>query len=381
MDKIKVVFVNHSLVCGGAEKALFDLICLLDKETFEPCVFVQNPGNTWDDKFVAAGIPVIYDYSCRQPTWNPVKKLGNGIKKLRIRRAYQNNGEGLLDICFPEGIDIVVSYNVWVNEPLVFARNAKTVKYIHGDPGTNSDYREEAVNHKQLLSRFDRIVCVSQAATEAFQRLSGLPAQLHYNPMDSDYVHRLAREPVELPVDLPIMCAVGRLSPEKGFERLIILHKRLLEQGIAHRLVIVGDGPDRDFLKRLIRATGTQDTVFLAGYQENPYPYMAKSRFLVNASFTEGLPVIAMEGLCLGIPIVAPVPSVAEAFGEETCGLITENDNDSLEAGIRKMLTDQAFYAQVKAGAERRSGFFNGRRMVREIEDLFCSLASQRGQL
>ncbi len=60
-----------------------------------------------------------------------------------------------------------------------------------------------------------------------------------------------------------------------------------------------------------------------------------------------------------------------------TCGLITENDNASLEAGIRKMLTDEEFYRQAKAGAERRSAFFDGKRMVKEVEDMFLDLVGK----
>ena len=66
--------------------------------------------------------------------------------------------------------------------------------------------------------------------------------ELHYNPLNSAEVLRLAEEPVDLPQDAPLICAVGRLAPEKGFERLIILHKRLLEQGVNHKLVIVETG-------------------------------------------------------------------------------------------------------------------------------------------
>ena len=378
MERIHILFVQHKLVCGGAEQALFDLIGLLDKNRFEAKVFVQNPGGEWEQKFRDAGIALVYDYSCRQPTWNPIKKLGNLSKKFRIRKAYQGGGGGLLEVCLPHWADIVVSYNVWYHEELVFAKNAKTVKYIHGDPGTNPDYRNEAENHRELLSRFDRIVCVSRSAGNAFRQISGLTqgVELHYNPMNSENVRRLANEEADLPdSNLPYICAVGRLSAEKAFERLIVIHKRLLDRGIAHRLVIVGDGPDGDFLRRLIRAMGLEDTVVMAGYQPNPYPYMKHSRFLVSSSYTEGLPVIAMEALCLGVPMVTPIDSVGEVFGGETCGLITENSNAALEDAIARMLTDEKLYQQMKQGAQSRSAFFDGTRMVREIEDLFTELA------
>lgn len=376
MRKIKVVFVEYQLVCGGAEQALFDLISLLDKERFEPSVFVQNPGGTWEKKFTDAGIPVIHDYDCRKPTWNPLQKLGNFVKKCKVAKANRQEGKGLLDVCLPEQPDIVVSYNAWMQSEIAFAKDAKSVKYIHGDPGTNPVYRQEATEERELLGRYDRIVCVSQAAWSAFRELSGLTEQteLHYNPLNSDNVRSLSRQPVDLPEDLPVVCAVGRLAEEKGFERLLVIHRHLLDQGIRHRLVIVGDGPDRDFLPRMARALDLQDSVIFAGYQANPYPYMARSRFLASSSFTEGLPVIAMEALSLGIPVVSTVPSVGEAFGGEACGLITENSVSALEEGIRRMLTDDGFYGSLKTGAEKRSAYFDGKRMIKEIEDMFVSL-------
>ena len=376
MRKIRVVFVEYQLVCGGAEQALFDLISLLEKERFEPSVFVQTPGGTWEKKFTDAGIPVIHDYDCRKPTLNPLRKLGNLVKKCKVAKANRQEGKGLLDVCLPEQPDIVVSYNAWMQGEIAFAKDAKSVKYIHGDPGTNPVYRQEATEEQDLLRRYDRIVCVSRAAWNAFRELSGLvdKTELHYNPLNSDNVRSLSQQPVELPGDLPMICAVGRLAEEKGFERLLVIHRHLLDQGIRHRLVIVGDGPDRDFLPRMARALDIQDTVIFTGYQANPYPYMARSRFLASSSLTEGLPVIAMEALSLGIPIVSTVPSVGEAFGEECCGLITENSVTALEEGIRKMLTDDVFFGKLKAGAERRSAYFDGKRMIREIEEMFVSL-------
>ena len=144
-----------------------------------------------------------------------------------------------------------------------------------------------------------------------------------------------------------------------------------------HRLVIVGDGPDRDYIHRTVNAMDAKDTVILAGYQSNPYPYMKQSKFVVCSSFTEGLPVIAMEALCLGVPMVSAGPSVEEIFGDEECGLITQNDNRSLLEGIRKVLTDESYYQKLKQGAENRSHFFDGKRMVSEVEDMLLRVMEE----
>ncbi len=375
MKKIKVVFVHYKLVCGGAEQALFDLVTLLDKEKFDVEVFVQIPGGDWDQRFLDAGVKLVYDYSCRQPTWNPVKKLGNFQKKCQVSRALKSGGAGLLDLCCP-GADIVVDYSAWCFPEISFASGAKSVKFIHGDPATNPVYHQEAATEQDRLKRFHRIVCVSKKAAEAFREISGLneTVQMHYNPLNTEEVRRKAQTEVDLPQDVPLVCAVGRLAREKGFERLLVAHKNLLDAGICHKLVLVGDGPEQDFLIRLAQALRVESSVIFAGYQSNPYPYMKAAKFLVSSSFTEGLPVISMEALTLGVPMVATVPSVGEVFGEEPCGLIVENSMEGLEYGMKKMLTEPEFYTQAKAAALRRSTFFDGRRMVKEIEDMLLGL-------
>jgi glycosyltransferase involved in cell wall biosynthesis len=104
---------------------------------------------------------------------------------------------------------------------------------------------------------------------------------------------------------------------------------------------------------------------------------MKNSLFTVCSSFTEGLPVVSMESICLGVPIVSSYPSVSEIFGNEQCGIITENDDDSLYDGIYKMLTDSEFYNKALASTKEKSNYFSGERMVREVENIYCKLLEE----
>lgn len=379
VKKIRVVFLENQLVCGGAEQALYDLISLMDQSRYDITVLAQYEDGEWESKFREAGIKVINYFVRRRPGWDPVYFVKHQLTKLRKHYMVLRDGRGMVDYFFPEGVDLVVSYSIWEGNHAGFARNAKTVKFIHGDIATNDNYRESILQIRDLLPRFDRIICVSELASQSFQRITGVTenVRMHFNPLNSDNVRTKSLQPVALPGDLPIVCAVGRLAAEKGYDRLIRIHKRILDDGIAHRLVIVGDGPEKENLLKTIQETGTENSVMLTGYQSNPYPYMKRSAFLVCSSYTEGLPVIAMEALSLGVPIVSAVPSIGEAFGGEICGLITENDDASLESGIRKMLCDENFYQQTLLGAQARSTFFDGKRMAREIEAVFEELLSQ----
>lgn len=378
MNKIKILFIHSKLVCGGAEQALFDLISLMDKEKFDITVLVQYDGGIWEQKFRDTGIKVVSIWDCQKKSANPIWKLYNWFKRRQITQTLAQDGEGLLNVCLHEHFDIIVSYHGSTLQKMCFSGNAKTVKYIHGDIETNLPYRRNIMHIIDDIRKFDRIICVSEIAKRSFVDITGISENVltFHNPLNSDNVLHLSQVEADLPHDLPLICAVGRLAEEKGFDRLIRIHKDILDDGIPHRLVIVGDGEQYTQLMSIITELHAENSVIMAGYQVNPYSYMRNSNFLVCSSYTEGLPVIAMEALCLGVPIVSSAPSVGEIFGDEPCGLITGPDDSSLEAGIRRMLTDTAFYKEAKTAAHHRSALFDGHKMVRKIEDEFITLAN-----
>lgn len=375
---IKILFIHNKLVCGGAEQALFDLVTLMDKTKFDITVLVQYDGGIWEDKFRQRGIRVVSIWDCQKISHNPLVKLQNQYKRKKIIKALQDDGDGLLNVCLQDKFDIIVAYNGSTLQNMCFNQDAKTVKYIHGDIATNPEYCKNTLCIRDSIQKFDRIICVSDVAKSSFERITGINKQVsrYYNPLNSEKVHKMSLQKVDTLSNVPYICAVGRLAQEKGYDRLIHIHKHIIDKGIYHHLVIVGDGPEKDSLLQLIATEHLEETVNMVGYQLNPYPYIKNSKFVVCSSYSEGLGLIAMEGLILGVPIVSSAPAIGELFGNEECGLITENDDSSLEAGIRKMLSDESFYQRIKRGAERRSSFFDGKRMVKEIEQEFYSLVN-----
>ena len=376
MDRVKILFVHNQLVCGGAEQALYDLVSLMDREKFDITILALHPFGQWFDKFKETGLRVLDPWTCQRYSPNPFVKLWNKYIGLWILRSLKRDGRDLVRHCIGEKFDIMVSYSVWDLQHAGMVPGARTLKFIHGDMATNPEFARGILDSMELMEKFDRFICVSQGAAASFREMTGLGERMgvHYNPIDSDRIRVMAREPVDLPEDLPLVCAVGRLCWEKGFDRLITVHSHLVKEGLAHRLVIVGEGQEREKLEQLIAREGVEDTVLLAGYSANPYPYMKKSRLLVSSSHTEALPVVAMEALILGLPIVASVPSVGEIFGDEACGLLTGDDDLALEQGLRRVLSDGALYEAMRSAAQRRGQYFEGKRMVREIEAEFLDL-------
>ena len=106
------------------------------------------------------------------------------------------------------------------------------------------------------------------------------------------------------PSDPPVILSVGRLVPEKDFGTLIRAFARLRER-VTSRLIILGEGPERNALETLVDELGLSREVQLPGFQLNPYPYMSKSALFVLSSIREGLSSVLIEAMACGTPVVS----------------------------------------------------------------------------
>ena len=127
----------------------------------------------------------------------------------------------------------------------------------------------------------------------------------------------LSPTPTPVP-DRPRLVNVGRLSEQKGQLLLIEAAAQLQAQGLDFELVIVGDGPLRGELERLIDQHGLRGRVRITGFLDNDgvRRELEAARALVMPSFAEGLPVVIMEAMALGRPVIstyiAGIPELVE---------------------------------------------------------------------
>ena len=157
------------------------------------------------------------------------------------------------------------------------------------------------------------------------------------NGIDFVRIEQLAAEELPNPDDdLPLVVAAGRLAPEKGYEVLIEAHG-LARARVPHRLMIFGQGPERERLEALIHELRLEDTASLAGYVLNHYPWMRHASLLCLSSYHEGMPLVLIEALSLGTPVVATRCSegVAELLREGELGALVEPGSpNALAEGI-----------------------------------------------
>ncbi len=374
--------------CGGVEKALIDLVSSLDKEKYDISVIVMSEGGSFYSeakhkipmKSIFSNFKLPKNRACqkiRSVIINFIEK--NRYKYPRTYYQYAIGGKYDIEIAFSSFDSHIIIANS-VN------KKSKKIVWIHGNIATDEDMQRYFATSEVLvkcLDSFDKMVFVAETAKEGFEKTFkiNVSSVVMRNVINTDDILEKSKVDLEntyhLSSDMKTICAVGRLSPEKGYERLVLIHASLLKKDIKHRLIIVGEGKCRENIEKIINERHLQDTVFLVGYDSNPYKYMRNSDFFVCSSYTEGLPIVCQEALALGIPIVSSFPSVGELFGDEPCGIISDVDDDSLMAAIEKMLTDEEFYNSCKKAAERRSKYFDTRVAVREIEKMFDELLEE----
>jgi glycosyltransferase involved in cell wall biosynthesis len=199
----------------------------------------------------------------------------------------------------------------------------------------------------RLFPRAERVVTIACAVADDVARVFGLPRdeiEVIPNPLHLEEIDHSTQGPLDHPWfepgEPPVLLNVGRLTPQKDHATLLRAFRRLLDERPA-RLLILGEGEERPALERLARELSLTDSVSLPGFAANPYAYMKRARLYVSSSAWEGLPVVLLEALACGMPIVStdcpggPTEVLAKGeYGE----LVPVGDDARMTAAILRAL-------------------------------------------
>jgi glycosyltransferase involved in cell wall biosynthesis len=182
-----------------------------------------------------------------------------------------------------------------------------------------------------------------------------------------------AARPTPLVPDGPVVAAVARLVPVKGFQYLIDAVPEVLRRCPRTRFLIVGDGELRPGLERRVRAAGLAERIAFAGFRADVASVMAATDLIVLPSVNEGMGRVLVTAMALGKPIVAThVGGVAELLGEGEAGiLVPARDAGALAQAIGTLLLDGARAQRLGAAGRRRAPRYSAEAMLEALARLY----------
>ena len=214
---------------------------------------------------------------------------------------------------------------------------------------------------RSLMKHVKVAVAGSDEASAELVRFWGIPddrVYVVYNPViDLDQFEQQADEPLDhawfAGGGPPVIIGAGQLIERKGFLTLIRAFS-LLRNTCQARLMIIGKGPQRAQLEEMIRESGLNGEVRLAGFVKNPYPYFKKSSVFVNPSVREGFPNTLVEALAAGTQVISTDCRCGHRellVGGNFQRIVPRNDPQRLAEALLRVLAAEPDPGKLKAHA------------------------------
>ncbi|VDS09785.1 Alpha-D-kanosaminyltransferase [Paracoccus haematequi] len=235
--------------------------------------------------------------------------------------------------------------------------------------------------YAQASRDLDAVIAVSQAAGRGWRAaLDGMArADLP--------VHAVPNGTAPPPVPyqggdgMRLLC-VGRFAPQKLHRTLLVALARLHRRGIPARLDLAGPEPGDPCLTRWAARLGLGDSLAILGRRDDVAALMAASDLLVLPSGFEGLPLVLLEAMSIGLPVVATdVPGSAEALGPDHPWLVPPRRSRPLADAVAQALTDRpGREAVARGGRDRWTRHFTAARMAADTMQVYRRVLRQRNE-
>lgn len=363
----KVLFFAVDMRRGGSEKVCTDLMNRLAPERYE-IKLVQIFGGEYYESRLNKNITVTSVFS---GFVRGVTRLLTHLPAGILHRMLIKNKRYDVEIALGDGLPAkVVSGS---KNPL-----SRKIVWVHMDVmkrGWDLPDFHTPEGAEKIYGKFDEIVCVSEDCRRSFMRKFNCCSYVRtiYNIVPAEEIKEKAgAEDTIMKRDSLNFVTVGRLEEQKGYLRLLRTAKRLLEDGFHFTLSLIGDGSQREELEQFIVKNRIEKNVFLLGYQENPYPYMARADAFVSSSLDEAFSTVMVESIVLGVPVLTTrCCGTEELLGQgNEYGIVVENNEEALYQGWKDLLEHPEKIVFYKQRALARALGFQPEESLREWEEV-----------
>lgn len=372
--KKRILFIMPDLPSGGAEKVLIDIFKNFDYSAYEVTLLLKyrqgvyltdipsevrlrtmfGPSNIWIERWHR----LLNIFHCYHIYHSIVHKL---VLLFTLRGMKFDT-----IVSFMEGEAVRLhSY--------IMKKASNNVSWVHIDLKTkhwSQVFFKSDKQEKGIYEQMDKIVFVSDEARTKFLELFDIEKDkccVQYNLIDAKTIRELAYSKKVEKEKLTI-CMVGRLNPQKRYDRALRVVKCLKDDGIDFVLWILGEGGMENELKRMTRELGIGSHVQFKGFVKPSYASMQAADIYWNTSEAEGYPLVVCEALCLGLPVVATsICGTKEILGNGRYGCLTLEDEEDIYKKMKEMLVSEHLRQEYASKSLEGASCFDTQKVMNEI--------------
>lgn len=376
----RILYLLPSFTFGGAERTSLNLLQGVDKSRFRICLVTSQ-----------AMFPYFRHIDIEK--FYPIEDLGIGVWFDTFRRFVRdvNKVASLLKETKP---DLAFGMMHYPAALLAFAKKFHTpnLKVIASPRGPSLEYLqhfEHKVLRRTYLKRIFRFFCRNSdglvvASTgmkeECVRHFGASPMRVTVipNSVDSADIAKKAKEEasLDIPPGFRTVVTAGRLEHEKNIPFLLHAFSEARKHDKL-KLVVIGDGTERENLHRLSHALGIGGDVLFAGYQTNPYKFIRASDLFVHTCLFEGFANVIIEAMACGIPVIAADcpygPRDIITHGIDGF-LVPMNDKEALAVMIGTLVRDEALRTRITQKGYERAKDFSMNTMAEGYERFFSMI-------
>lgn len=338
--KKKILFSAYTLDVGGIETALVSLLNNLIHRYDITLVLEKKQGvflERLDSKIQ------IVEYNPNQNKNPLIRKSINLMKRIKFIAKYKNK------------YDFAASFATYSKMGSFCARMASKNNALWG----HLDYTKLFENKNEMIeffkfikyNKFLHIIFVSEEGANSFKE--SFPDVKNKviacnNLIDYNKIIKMAEQKININKEnITTFLNVGRHEEkQKRLSRIIEASKKLKNDNLQFRVLLVGDGPDTEKYKKTVQKYKLEENIIFYGRKNNPYPYFNIADCIILSSEYEGYPVVFVEALTLNKPIITTDVSDAKMDIDGKFGIVTDKNVNSIYEAMKKVIKKEIFIEQ-----------------------------------
>lgn len=329
----KLLIFGYTMEMGGAEKALVDTLNYLNNKVEIDLYLLEKKGSLLEN--IPDNVNV-YQLKNNLITYALFRFIPF-FRKILINKIANKKDYGYV-FGYMEG-----RCGTWVSD---IKKDIKKYAWIHNDV-MKFDIGISSNEIRNTYNNLDKVICVSKDARDNFCLKYNIPkskTKVIYNFINEETILKKSKD-FKVKNDTYTFVNVAKMRDQKRQDRLVNAAIYLKDKGYDFKIQLIGDGPNLEMIKNMVKNNNIDDRVEILGLQTNPYPYIKAADFFVLSSYMEGYGIVIKEALLLKTKVISTdVVGPREILKDGKLGIIVSNDDDALKYIMEDVLVNKDKY-------------------------------------